>query len=549
MFLTRKIDAISPSADDDFWYNNIGMVTASGQRVSPEHAMQLTAVYSCVKVLAETLAQLPLHLFRRLDDEGKERAFNHPLYNILHNRPNQWQTSYEWREMMQGHATLRGNGYSKIIASGNGRIMQLIPMHPDHVKLEMLSDTNWRYHHTLLDGTTEILTRGEVFHIRGLSYNGILGINPIEAEREAVGIGIASQEYGATFYKNGAVPGGVIEWEGHFDGKTETGKKFKQSFQESQTGLNRHKTAVLERGMKYHELALKHTDAQYLETRKFQTEEIARIFRVPPHKIGHLERSTNNNIEHQSIEFVTDTMMPWLVRWEQAITRDLIVRENDFFAEFSVDGLLRGDSKSRAEFYSKAIASGWMMRNEARVKENMNKKDGLSEPLTPVNMTTGIGGAADVDDTDSPDDSADTDSSEATVMFGGEISADVEDNIINALQAVVDDDRIQAIIFESAKRIANKEIIAAKKAYKKYIADEEAWVTWVNEFYSSKHIELVSKTMAINTASAEAYVKFSRADLIIATADEVSTKEPAILTYIESLEKDDTKAKQIALLR
>ncbi len=385
MWLTQDIGAQAPAADDDYWYQPIGMITTSGQAVSPETAMRLSAVWACVKVLSETLAQLPIHIYRRRSDGGKERATNHPLYRLLHDQPNAWQTSYEFVEMVQGHAVLRGNGYCEIISGPDGQIRELIPLHPDRIKIEMISERNWRYRYQLSDATTRTLARGQVLHIRGFSADGIVGMNPIEYEREAVGMGLAAQDYGARFYRNGAQPGGVIEWEGSFS-DNEARRNFRESWQAAQAGVNRHKTAVLEKGMRYHELGIKHTDAQYLETRSFQVEEIARIFRVPPHMIQKLDKATFSNIEQQAIEFVVGTMMPWIRRWEQALTRDLITYPERYFVEIAVDGLLRGDAKSRAEFYKSGITSGWLAPNEARIKENLNPLPGLDAPLRPLNM-------------------------------------------------------------------------------------------------------------------------------------------------------------------
>lgn len=384
MFLTQNNNSSNRSPVDDFWFQPI-ISTTTGVRVSPERAMMLSTVYACIKVLAETVAQLPFILYERLDNEGKGRARKQPLYRTLGVRPNKWQTSFEWREMMQAHAALRGNGYSEIIYSANGRILQLIPLHPDRVKLRLLSDTNFYYDYTEKNGHTRRINRGQMFHLRGLSFDGFNGISPIEYERESIGEAIAAQEYGARFFQNDATPRGWVEHPGKFKDDDARNNWIRQ-WKAARTGANRHSTAVLERGMKYHEVGVTNKDIQFLETRKYKDVDIARIFRISPHKIGILDKSSFNNIEHLGLEFVTDTMMPWFRRWEQAVSRDLIVDEDRYFAEFLVDSLLRGDMKSRSEMYTASITSGWLTRNEVRKKENMNPIDGLDKPLEQLNM-------------------------------------------------------------------------------------------------------------------------------------------------------------------
>lgn len=386
MFLSGNIGASHLSPDNDALFNMGGMLSAAGQRVSPDTALRLTATFACVRVLSEAVGQLPLHLYRR-EGRGKVHATEHRLYHVLHRRPNRWQTASEWREMQQGHLTLRGNAYSEIIAP-RGVVTDLVPLNPDGVTVERYPDgVGFRYRYRRNDGTERILNREDVLHLRGLSSDGFLGINPIELEREAIGFGLAAQDYGARFYANGATMPGWIEFPGSF--KTDEAKtKFRAAFQGQQVGANRFKTPVFEHGMKYHELQIKHTDLQFLETLKYRDTDIARIFRVPPHKIGILDRATWNNMEQQSLEFVIDTLMPWLVKWEQRLEESLLLdseRELYFF-KFSVEGLLRGDAKTRAELYGEGIQDGWLTRNEVRELEDRDPLPGLDTPLEPLNM-------------------------------------------------------------------------------------------------------------------------------------------------------------------
>ncbi len=447
---------------DDFWYMPTGMPTAAGVRVSPDQAMRLTIVYACVKVLAETVAQLPLILYRRLD-RGKERAVDHPLYGIMSRRPNIAQTSFEWRETKQGHLSLRGNAYSEILYKGSRIVGLGTPFHPDLVRVEEIPG-GWRYFvKDKQNGHERMILREEMLHLRGLASSGIMGLSPIEMEREAIGFAIAAQEHGARFYQNGAVFPGWIEHPANFK-DPEQRRKFRDNWQESQTGGNRFKTPVLEYGMKYHEIPIKHTDAQYLETRKFENEDVARIFRMPPHKVGILERSTNNNIEHQGIEFVTDTMMPWLVRWEQRLSESLLTEDEqeEYFFEFLVDGLLRGDAAARSDYYSKGIQDGWLVRNEVREMENRNPLPGLDEPLEPLNMVR----------------STERDPRKKQ-------------------------DREQALQMAAAERVIRKEQQAVRKMVERH-ADVGALHDEVVAFYAD-HVAYVRESLVIDEAAARAW--------------------------------------------
>lgn len=379
----------------DFWYQPVGVHTASGTSVTPASSLSLPAVYACVKVITDALMQVPLILYRRTPDGGKERATEDPRYRLVHDVPNQHQTSAEWREIMQHHLLLRGNAFARIYRNGLQQAAELgMPHHPDFVTVEPVETTEglrYRYEFRKENGTVdERLNADEVLHLRGLGLgpDGISGLSPIALEREAVGAGLAAQDFIARFFKNDASPGGWIEHPEHFK-DDETKRKFRASWQDSQTGANRHKTAVLEYGMKYHPLELKLVDAQFLELRKYQNLDVARVFRVPPHLIMELDRATFSNITQQDIEFVKFTLLPWLTRWERRLSFSLLNENerNDLFFEFLVDGLERGDATARSSYYNRGIQDGWLTRNEVRVKENMNPLPGLDAPLEPLNMT------------------------------------------------------------------------------------------------------------------------------------------------------------------
>lgn len=369
----------------DFWFSPVGATSQTGQRVSPDMALQITAVFACVAVLAESFAILPPVLYRQNGDK-KQKITNHWLYKLIAKRPNRFQNAFEWREMCQGHLALRGNCYNRIVANGRGEISELIPINPDAVSIQIKTNGDYNYLVKNRDGSQDVFDRGEIWHVKGLSPDIYQGYSPITLAKDAIGTAFSAQSYGARFFANDAKPmGGIIENPNSFK-DIEAKRIFRESWQSQQGGINRGKVAILDNGMKYHEIGISNTDAQFLETRKFSIEEIARLFRVPPHRIGHLERSTNNNIEHQGLEFVTYTMTPWAERWEAAIEADLLPEGEDLEIEFEFERLLRGDSKARAAYYHSGVLDGWMTRNEARIKENLDPIDGLDEPLRPLNM-------------------------------------------------------------------------------------------------------------------------------------------------------------------
>lgn len=355
-------------------------------RVSADSAMRLAAVYACVRILSETMASLPLVLYRQRKDGGKDRVTDHWLYQVLAKRPNRYQNPFEWREMLQGHLALRGNAFCQIITDAHGEITQLVPLHPDRVRMELLDSGEYRYRVRNQGGQEMLLPRGQVWHLRGLSSDGLFGLSPIELARESLGMALAAQDYGARFFNNDAKPtGGWIEFPGTFKDQ-EAKRVFRESYQAAQSGANRGKVLVLENGMKFHEVGVTNKDAQFLELRKFQITDIARLFRVPPHMIADLDRATFSNIEQQSLEFVMHTMTPWAERWEASIEADLMLDGDELEVEFDFANLMRGDAASRSAYYQSGIQNGWLTRNEARVAENLNPIDGLDQPLRPLNM-------------------------------------------------------------------------------------------------------------------------------------------------------------------
>ena len=361
-------------------YNFFFGGTTAGKAVNEHTAMQMTAVYSCVRILAETLAGLPLHVYKYNDTGGKEKYLRHPLYKLLHDEPNPEMTSFTFRETLMIHLLLWGNAYAQIIRNARGEVIALYPLMPN--KMSVDRDKNGRlfylYQRSIEDAPTlgkdnlVYLDPSEVLHIPGLGFDGLVGYSPIAMAKNAVGLAMATEEYGAKFFANGATPGGVLE----HPGTIKDPQKIKESWNAAYQGsANSHRVAVLEEGMKYQQIGVPPEQAQFLETRKFQINEIARIFRIPPHMLADLEKSSFSNIEQQSLEFVKYTLDPWVVRWEQTMCRSLL-RESEkptVFIKFNVDGLLRGDYASRMNGYATARQNGWMSTNDIRELENLDK--------------------------------------------------------------------------------------------------------------------------------------------------------------------------------
>ncbi|EPD33640.1 HK97 family phage portal protein [Propionimicrobium lymphophilum ACS-093-V-SCH5] len=355
--------------------------TSSGRPVTERSAMQMTAVYSCVRILAEAIAGLPLHVYRFKENGGKEKAVDHSLYRLLHDEPNPEMTSFVFRETLMTHLLLWGNAFAQIVRNGLGEVIGLYPLQPNRMSVGRDLDTKALYYEyqTSWDEPageykTIRLTPADVLHIPGLGFDGLLGYSPIAMARNAIGLAQATEDYGASFFANGAAPGGVLEHPGTIKDPTRVRESWQATFGGAKNG---NKVAVLEEGMKYTPISVSPEQAQFLETRKFQLNEIARIFRIPPHMIGDLEKSSFSNIEQQSLEFVKYTLDPWVIRWEQAITKTLLsAREKQqLFVKFNVEGLLRGDYQSRMEGYAVARQNGWMSANDIRELENLDRID------------------------------------------------------------------------------------------------------------------------------------------------------------------------------
>lgn len=352
--------------------------STSGKVVNERSSMQMTAVYACVRILAEAIAGLPLHLYCKGDGSSKQKAKDHSLYNLLYAEPNVEMTSFVFRETMMTHLLLWGNAYAQIIRNGKGQVVALYPLMPNRMLVDRDTNGKLYYKYTTstedtpnLKGTTVILDSSDVLHIPGLGFDGLVGYSPIAMAKNAIGMAIACEEFGAKFFANGAAPSGVLEHPGTVKDPSRLRETWQGQFGGS---ANAGKVAVLEEGMKYTPISISPEQAQFLQTRKFQINEIARIFRVPPHMVGDLEKSSFSNIEQQSLEFVKYTLDPWVIRWEQSLSRALLSTDEkqSFFFRFNLEGLLRGDYQSRMSGYATARQNGWMSTNDIRTLEDMD---------------------------------------------------------------------------------------------------------------------------------------------------------------------------------
>ena len=352
--------------------------TTSGKTVNERTALQTTAVYACVRILSETIASLPLHVYRYTEG-GKTKDTEHALYTLLHDEPNPDMTSFVFRETLMSHLLIWGNAYAQILRDRSGQVIGLYPLLPDQMSVHRSEKGKLYYVYNRYEEDNPnfqekgsiVLSQEEVLHIPGLGFDGLIGYSPIALAKNAVGMTLACEEYGASFFGNGANPGGVLEHPGILKDPGKVRDSWNAVYQGTR---NAHKVAVLEEGMSYKQIGIPPEEAQFLETRKFQINEIARLFRIPPHMVGDLEKSSFSNIEQQSLEFVKYTLDPWVVRFEQALKKSLLLPEEKktHFIKFNVDGLLRGDYQSRMNGYAIGRQNGWLSTNDIRELEELN---------------------------------------------------------------------------------------------------------------------------------------------------------------------------------
>jgi len=364
-----------------------GAALIAGKTITGK-AESISACYACVSAISETIASLPLILYKRTAEDGRERAPDHPLYRVLHDQANELQTALEFREQMQAFVLLRGNAYAEIVRNNAGQVTALLPMHPDKMTVLQLDNGRLAYETTDNKGQKRRLLQSEVLHLRHRSENGILGISPITASRETINLALAERDHGNATFTNGTKLTGIVKFPQKL--KTDQRTALMNSWNSQYVGgANAGKVAILEEGVEYQPISMTLEDAEWIAARQFSVEEVARLFRVPPTIIGDLRHGNYSNSVEMNRQLVTHTLRRHLAMWESSISAALLtpIGRRMYFAEHSVEGLLRGDSVNRADFYSKAINDGWMDVEEVRKLENLPKrKDAPSDKAAPTDQ-------------------------------------------------------------------------------------------------------------------------------------------------------------------
>jgi len=482
--------------------------TSAGVNITPSTAMQCVAVFACVRILGESLGQLPLILYRKTAI-GKERAIDHPLYSVLHDKPNSYQTSFEFRELGMARLNLRGNYYCFINWVGTGkkrRVYELLPL--SSVTVKQNKDWGLEYNANI-GGKVEAIPPGNIFRVMGLSLDGYTGISPISYAKESIGLSLATEKHGGTIFKNGARPSGTLS---HPQTLSDVAAgRIKERWNAAHGGSNQSGTAVLEEGLVYSPVSMTNEDAQFLETRKFQKPEIASIFRVPPHMIGDLEKSAFSNITQQALEFSKYTVLPWARRWEQCITRDLLSQEDrdqGYYVEFLLDGIERADIQTRHSVYRSGINSGIYSPNECRAKENLNPYKGGDTYLRPLNMAP--------HDQPRPQKSISTKST-SSVAVRNELRERYHKRFLLASSAMV-----------------SAEVATLKKAVKEHTDSKsvETLSDWLRGFYKDFTISENLKKL-----TKEYLQKVSKAALTDTPEETIEKLEVFIADYLEGFQK------------
>lgn len=508
--------------------------THSGVIVNEHTATNLAAVWAAVRVISEDTATIPLFLLRRLMDGGKERAMDRRLYRLLHDEPNPEMTASGFREALTAHALLWGNGYAEIERNGLNEPMALWPLLPNRVIPERARTTGALiYRVKQEDGNDRILTPNEMLHVAGLSYDGIQGYSVISKARESLGVTVAAERYAATFFGKGGRPGLVLE---HPSALTvDAINRIKADWKKLYGGPDlSNEVAVLEEGMKLHDFGIPQRDMQFLEQRKFGVTEVARWFRVPPHKIMDLERATFSNIEHQAIDYVVSTLRPWLVRWEQELNRKLIpgLERNRFFFEHLIDGLLRGDAQARSAALQVQFQNGALNPDEWREIENRNplpngegktffvqgamqtieeaKKPKPDAALRPLN---GAQPEPNDDDEDDEDDRARQlevvrDAIARVEVLAAEIrsavhAANGNGNVVSHVTPTITTAAVRGLFADAIGRMVRREVKAIRKRLRRSPSRDEllAWMSGYYQIHAGLVCEAIRSAVAAHLAS------------------------------------------------
>lgn len=474
------MQAMAPNPAADFWYQPVGSATASGLRVDTEGAQKISAWYRGRDILATSLAMLPLVVYKRLpDDKGREVAPANPVHDILHRKPNPWQDSFQWRRQAMFHIIDHGNAYSRIVPGRRGFVDELWPLHPTLVTPELLPSGRLLYHvRDPKTGQTATSTQDDIFHLRGACDDGIEGKGVLQYARDSLGLGITLENYASKLFSRGALNGGLIQVPGPVDPAA-----MKLAAESFKTAYNDwHMPKILPQGATWVNQTMEPDKAQFILSRKFSVNDIARWLGLPPHMLADLERSTNNNIEHQGQEFVTYSLGLWLSLWEFSINDQLMLKPETFYAEFVRDALVRGDIQTRWAAYVAGTNAGILAINEVRTKENLKKIDGGDVPREPANIT-------------------------------GRRASDAPPSPRGPARAEETSDQALAIVQQSATRLLRKEIAAVQKCAVRHAADLDAYAAAITEFYA-KHVDLVAETLQMSSDQAAAYCSQQAAQAI-----------------------------------
>lgn len=512
--LLEKRSAKSNLKNPAQWFTNLfGNMTSTGKNISEQNALENSAVWSCVRILSEDLASLPLIVYKRLNPRGKERAPGHYLYKVLHEKANPEMTAFTLKETLQSHVLTWGNGYAEIEYDNAARVKGLWPLLPDRTEpIRRNNGELWYKTKIPGEGKDKLLPAWRVFHVHGLGYDGLKGYSVIRMHREGIGLNKAAEEFGGRFFGNDSRPGGVLKYDGKLN--KEEKKSLQQSWEEAQGGLeNKWRVAVLQHGIEWQQIGIPPEDSQYIETRNFQNREIARIYRIPPHMIGDMESGASySSIEQQSINYVVNTLRPWLVRWEQQIQKDLFVGKSNrnHFAEFLVDGLLRGDIESRYNAYAVGRQWGWLSANDVRELENDNPIGEKGDIyMVPANMLPAEAVGEMPDEEDVPDNLRD-------------IQAKVIEQRArrSAQQRLNEEQKFKPLIKNDMQKVVEREVQNVMRNAKKIFDNEEnskkgdgeqrsvdRWESWLEDYYRDfpeyiqKEMEPIMRQLAQSVAT------------------------------------------------
>ena len=537
-FLEKRTLDVNP-LDPRWWPNTMNYKVNSGAQVSEETAMRVGAVYACVHVLAWTLASLPWPIYERLKPRGKQRAVNHPLYPVLYDEPNDEQSSFTFRSTMMAHALLWGNCYAEIEFDRKGNPVALWPLPAWRTKPLRTVKGELFYRVTMPDGNIQNLPPYQIWHVAALSTDGIKGLSVISQAREAIGLGIATEEFGARFFGQGTNVGGVAEHPGKLS--TNAYNNLKADLEEKYAGLGRsNRLLLLEEGMKYQKIGVPPNDAQFLETRNFQLEEICRWFGVQPHLVGDLQRATNNNIEHQGLEFVIYTMHPWFANWEQETNRKLFGIGSQYFTEFLTDSLVRGDMLARYQAYAIARNNGWFSANDVRELENQNPLPGDAGDvyLVPMNMVdastlvAGHGPTTPIisDTGDAQQANSLTRLMQKRITGAGLLEARKRSANLRVTTAA----SYKRLYREAAQRIVDRETENVTRAVKKYLGErsQKDFENWLVDYYRDYQDYMQRQIKPVAQSLAEAIHSLALA--------EVNTQAPHLQPHVDNFVNDYT---------